>query len=540
MPRYSISQLQPIDEFFYAIPAFNLFHHGSLTYQLVPYVSTDGQPINLLQTVLTFLTLSIFGNNYYGMRLASVLAGVVVFVLLFVMLRRVLTSGSNSAKGWAIQAMPLVCLVYLVSDFSFNLAARAADPAISRMLAMVLVAFVVSVWPVRGVPSTWRGFALGFIGAAAFVYVYAYNAFIIPAVLVALMVEALPWGWRGIARQVIAGAVGVLVAILSYAGVIYATYGESLLDFYRINIAPFRARLSIHDLIALIPVNFTSFFSTNLFRYDLPILVAFLLALPVFAHRVFKERSSLGIVTASLLVFLGLQSLIAADNGYRRLVVLDPLVVLVVGMAVVNIHQFAASLRSNRLAATATALYIVLATVGLYHIIQRQGSAVGPRFEVLSAVCLLVLVAALGALMLSRRRNTIFVVAAIAAVTLPGAALTAQDVFLDATFHYRDAMVAAAPLLNGQITAGEFSYAFRLYNTSEPFLAVNPSWYSARVRLKYNSDLTRLFAEGTSKRTVSNPEASTKLLGFGMRPDATFFIDAKKVPYLVVYVPTQG
>jgi hypothetical protein len=539
VPRYSISQIQPIDEFYYTIPAFNLFHHGSLAYQVVPYIPTDGAPLNLLQSVLTSLTLLVFGNNYYGMRMASVLAGIVIFVLLFLILRREVASGADGAKGWVIQATPLLCLVYLVSDFSFNVTARVADPSISRMLAMVLVLFVVSVWPQRGSPSMWRAFALGFLGTAAFVYVYAYNPFIFPAVVVTLIVEALPWGWRGIARQVAAGAVGAGVAILSFAGVVYATYGESLLDVYRVNIAPFTGRLSIGHLISVLPANFISIFSTNIFRFDLPILLAFLLALPVFAHRVFKERSSIGILTASLLIFLGLQTLVAPDTGYRRLVVLDPLVVLVIAMAVPNIQQFATTLRSNRLFAIATVLYLLLAARGLFGVLHRQSGILGSRFVVLSAVCVLVLVIALGALMLSRRRNAILVVAAISAVTLPGAALSTQHLFLDATFHYRDAMVAAAPILDGQITAGEFSYAFRLYNTSEPFLPVNPSWYSASVRSQYNSDLGRLLADGTSSRTVSLPK-STRLLGLGMHEYATFFIGAERVPYLVVYVRTQG
>ena len=566
MPRYEISELQPIDEFFYTIPAFNLFHHGAMAYRVVPFIPSDGAPVNVLQNVLTFLTLSVFGNNYYGLRMASVLAGVAVFFLLFLILRSQVglywtpplararfaggghlpTSGEDTlikspppASARFRWAMPLLCLAYLVSDFSFNWAARVAEPTIFRMLAMVLVLFVVSAWPLHASPSMWRAAALGFIGTAAFVYVYVYNAFIIPAVVVTLAVEALPWGWRGVVRQLVAGAVGAAVAILSFAAVVYATYGQSVIDVYRIDIAPFGARLSTAELAAALPVNLVSIFSTNIFRFDLPLLVAFAIALPVFAHRLMKERSSLGILAASLLFFLVLQSAIAADTPFRKLAMLDPLVVLVVGMAVPNIQRFIGAIRSSPPAAVATTLYVLLAAAGIYRIFHRQAGALGPRFEVLSAACLLLLVASLGALWLTRRWTQIFVAAAAAAVILPGAALSAQRLFIDATYHYRDAMVAAAPLLDGEVTAGGFSYGFRLYNTSQPVLNPYQYQYSASGIAEYNADLSRLFSEGISRRSVAVPDSVT-LLGFGLRPGAIYFVDAKGSPYLVVYVLPQS
>lgn len=543
VPRYDITELQPIDEFFYTIPAFNLFHHGAMAYRVVPFIPSDGAPVNVLQNVLTFLTLSVFGNNYYGLRMASVLAGVAVFFLLFLILRRAVglywtppLARARFAGGghWAPWAMPLLCLAYLVSDFSFNWAARVAEPTIFRMLAMVVVLFVVSAWSLHGSPSMWRAVAIGFLGTAAFVYVYVYNAFIVPAVVVTLIVEALPWGWRGVVRQLVAGAVGAAVAILSFAMVVYATYGQSVFDVYRIDIAPFGSRLSTAALAATLPVNFVSIFSTNIFRFDLPLLVAFALALPVFAHRLVRERSSLGILAASLLFFLVLQSAIAADTPFRKLAMLDPLVVLVVGMAVPSVQRIIDAIRSSPPTVVATTLYLLLAAAGIYRIFQRQAGALGPRFEVLSTVCLLLLVASLGALWLTRRWTQIFVAAAAAALILPGAALSVQRLFLDATYHYRDAMVAAAPLLDGHVTAGGFSYGFRLYNTSQPVLNPYQYQYSASGIAEYNADLSRLFSEGISRRSVAVPDSVT-LLGLGLRPAAIYFIHAKGSPYIVVY-----
>jgi hypothetical protein len=134
-----VTQIQPIDEFFNTTPAFNLYHHGSLAYQVVSFIPPDGSPVNLLQNAMTFATLLVLGNNYYGLRMASVLAGLGVFVLLYLLVRRESNPSASEASALNREGVPLLALAYLVSDFSFNVASRADEPTIFRMLAMTVV-----------------------------------------------------------------------------------------------------------------------------------------------------------------------------------------------------------------------------------------------------------------------------------------------------------------------------------------------------------------------------------------------------------------
>jgi hypothetical protein len=106
----------------------------------------------------------------------------------------------------------------------------------------------------------------------------------------------------------------------------------------------------------------------------------------------------------------------------------------------------------------------------------------------------------------------------------------------DATYDYRHAMMAAAPLIDGQVTAGAFSYAFRLYNTSVPVLNPYQYQYSAAGRAEYEADTRRLISEGIASATVSVPGNSDTLVGYGLHAGATYAVDAEKNPEFVVFV----
>src|SRR5216684_5340415 len=70
LPPWSVAQLQPIDEFFYTISAFDLYRFGWIAHRVVAYVPTDAEPTSLVETAMTALALVLFGNNYYGLRVA--------------------------------------------------------------------------------------------------------------------------------------------------------------------------------------------------------------------------------------------------------------------------------------------------------------------------------------------------------------------------------------------------------------------------------------------------------------------------------------
>src|SRR4051812_7185307 len=75
-------KMADIDEFYYSIGGFNLYHYGALKNNVIPFADGDVGPFTALLDGFTFISLKLFGNNFYGLRMASVLASCLVFILL--------------------------------------------------------------------------------------------------------------------------------------------------------------------------------------------------------------------------------------------------------------------------------------------------------------------------------------------------------------------------------------------------------------------------------------------------------------------------
>jgi hypothetical protein len=530
LPRYGISQLQPIDEFFYTIPAFNLFHYGSMTHQVVPYVASDGSPLDYLENLMTWLTLVVFGNNYYGLRMASVLAALGVFLLLFVVLRRQAPAASAGIAGnsWAA-TIGLLWMGYLLFDFAFAVSARANEPTIFRMFSMVILIAVAAVWPRRG-SGLARPFALGGLAAAAFVFVYIYNAFLIPAILVALFVEGLAGGrWQAI-KEAGAAIAGCVLAVGIYSALVYATYGQSLIEVYRLYVSPFGHNVLPHDLRTLVAHAY-SIGGTNLFRYNIPLLALFLAAIPVFAYRTWSERSGTGLLVGSLLFFLVLQSEFAIDYPLKKLVMLSPLVVIVIAMALGWTRPFVAGLRKRPILLAPLLIYAAAVAWFVFRVYAKTSSARVGQVVDLNVLGLIVLAGAVVVAVVARGRlERALIAVVIMALALPGAFLQVQLLYENPQYKYRDAMIAAAPIINGKVTAGGISIGFRLYNTSEPVLNFYQYELLPGGMDVYNRNLARLFADGTAQYVVAGESTDPSFTEV-----ARYRVDIVHFPYFVIY-----
>jgi hypothetical protein len=529
-PPFGVSQLQPIDEFFYTIPAFNFFHYGSLTHQVATYVPSDGSPLNFFENFVTWLTLAAFGNNYFGLRMASVLAGLGVFLLLFVIVRPQRPAAAEPIDDSWLRTIGLLWVGYLLFDFAFTVSARVAEPTIFRMFAMVALIAVASIWT-RKRPGFERPFALGLLATAACLFVYIYNAFLIPAILLALLVDGLRDGPKQAAREVAAGLAGCVVAVAIYAVVVYATYGQSLAQVYGLYVSPMGHHLIPTDARVLL-TNFYSIAGTNLFRFNIPLLVVFLVALPVFAYRIWSERRGTGVLVGGLVFFLVLQSEFVTDYPLKKLAMLSPLVIIVIVMAQGYARPFLARVkRAAVLFILATLIYGFAAAWVVYKVYTRTAGARVGSLADLNVLGLIVIAAVVLIAVVARgRRELALTTFLIAALALPGVYLQMHHLYLHPTFRYRDAMIAAAPILDGKTTAGGISIAFRLYNTSTPVM--NPYQYELVPggMTSYYQKLQRLFADGIAQYLVAGNPDNLDLIEV-----ARYRVDVVNYPYFVIY-----
>jgi hypothetical protein len=299
------------------------------------------------------------------------------------------------------------------------------------------------------------------------------------------------------------------------------------------DIAPFSARLSFQDTAAAIPVNLNEILFTNFFRFDPVLLVLVALALPAFVHRVVTQRRSFDVLLGTTLVMLILQTSIASDYPERKLLIFQPLALLVIALGALDFGSFWSWLRSSGQGRIAAYIYAGVMAWLVLRVYVGPLPLLGARFEFLVIASTALLVAAYP---IGRRWRRVALLALAGGLVLPGVTLTAQQLLVDPTFRYRDAMVAAAPVLNGRVTAGVYAYAFRLYNSSRPVLNPYQYQYSDASLATYNGYLKRLVDEGTFGATVSDP-SNASLQQLGLVEAARYFINVEGHKSVVVYAP---
>ena len=91
LPPWELTLYSSFDEMLYNIPAFNLYEFGEMSHQVVPFLPDDSiTHNNWLQNYITYISFKLFGNNYFGLRMPSVIASSIIICLLLYFLYNIL------------------------------------------------------------------------------------------------------------------------------------------------------------------------------------------------------------------------------------------------------------------------------------------------------------------------------------------------------------------------------------------------------------------------------------------------------------------
>ncbi len=523
-PPWNVAQYGAIDETYYTIPAFNLFHYGTLSHQAIPFVPDDGGPFAYLLNLLTWVALELFGNTFYGLRGGAVLAGLILLLLLSLILNASLKrSGEEGRNGvsnprWIV----VVWLFYLLTDFNFLLASRTAEPTLTRALALLCVlglgysTLLQSDSPLTGWKSAWAGG----IATACVAFVYPNNFFLIPAVFMAVVIWNWRFGKRSLLRSVFCFILACGFCAFLYWGVVRFLHGRDL--FYDLNwirnACGERVREpAVSDLV----VGLRSIFRANLFRYSPWLYFAILVALPVFLHKTFTMRRSGDLVLLCVLFFFEIQNMFTSDYDFpsrKHFLILPVVSVLVVGawdyLPIFRTQMLQTVSRRGMFAG-----YCVLAYLWVLRF--QVGSAGLPGstgqkliwFTILSAgVTTAVAFLVLCRIFDFRSFCQFLSVCVSVAILLPGIGAAWVVIYRNPTYTHRDAMKALAPEVDGKIVVG-WSYPMRLYNASIPVLNTYIYVSDEKRREQIREMWTRIYREKLALYTIRGPEPSPATLG---------------------------
>jgi hypothetical protein len=171
-PTWGLSNYAPGDEFYYNTNTFEILKNTkSFVSDRSYFVSDNPVPINLFEQTLTLTCLKISGNNYYGLRLPSVICGLLILIFFYELLN----------KRFGVK-YALIGALFLIIDFGFLMANRIAEPTIFRMCGMMCMIYFLSRINISNL-NTSKNLLIGFLSGLFFLFVYPANFFIVIAAL---------------------------------------------------------------------------------------------------------------------------------------------------------------------------------------------------------------------------------------------------------------------------------------------------------------------------------------------------------------------
>jgi hypothetical protein len=415
-----------------------------------------------------------------------------------------------------------VWLLYLLTEVNFLLASRTAEPTLTRALAVLCVlglgysTLFQADSPLNGWKSVWAGG----IATACVVFVYPNNFFLIPSVFMALVI----WNWRFVKMNQLRSILGFVGAcgfcVLLHWAVVRFLHGRDL--FYDLNWIRNACGERVREpAISDLAVGLRSIFRANLFRYSPWLYFAFLVALPVFFHKIFRVRRSGDLVTFCVLSFFVMQNMCTSDYDFparKHFLILPVVSVLVVG-AWDYLPFFRGQALQTPFRRGMFGGYCVLAYIWVLRFLVGSAGLLGTSgqkllwYSILSAgvttaVALLIFSRVSGFGSLSR----FLAVFVSVAILVPGICAAWVVIYRNPTYAHRDAMKALAPEIDGKIVVG-WSFPMRLYNTSIPVLNTYIYCSDEKRREQIREIWTRIYREKLALYTIVGPDPSPASLG---------------------------
>jgi hypothetical protein len=515
-PGWVLTQYSPIDEFGYTVPAFDLNHYGTWVHQAAPWAPVEGLPMNVAQNVVAAVSMRLVGYDYWGLRASSILFGLIAFVALVAIVRRQSLDAKrlDGVPALVALAVTVAAAVLLLVDFSSLVSARIIEPTVTRLAAGSLIVLLVSRGTFLGDRSGLRrSGAFGAVVAAGVMFVYIYNLFLLPAAFVALAWWAFrSGGWPSVRRHLVAFLVGSVVVAIAYFGLVYVVYGETPMEWYRVWIGSFGtgARVSGASLGKVL-----SILDANIFRLDPAFLGLFLVSLPVFVWSMARRPTGLAVLIGLGLVFFVAQSVFVADYPARKFLMMMLFALPVVASGLLGSTGFRRWLGADRRRVIAAGAWLAAALVitGLESSMRPVPPHGATLVRIVAAGGIVgiaaIVIVAIAVVSTSSRRMV-----GMAGMVLMSLAVLAPLLYADAafvyrrpTFTYRDAMIEVRPVVDGRSTAGGWSFAMQLYNTSRPVLN---GYFFGISRSDYERDVVRMFVEGGATSMFDYVDSKTR------------------------------
>lgn len=452
------------DESFYAALAHDLHDHGR--------VFPDGPKglfgIPMVTNAVTFAGLSLFGDGHLGLRIGSILFGLLSLFVFQLILRKITTD------RLLLNVLPLA----LVIDIQFTFATIVVEPTITRIAVTLLTMLWLINRPDRISLLRWSliGFGLTF----SVVITYPSNGFILFAVplvhLWSFFAGRAGAGWKSLLLPMVLYGVGVLVAVITYFAVPpLFSIDEYAFMFKRGDEYTTRVGLTLGDMLK----NVLTIPSGGIFRFHPAMLLLLASSLVLVPMRRFQAwNRTVAVVYLFCVAFLA-QTIFLNDFPLRKLTFLLPFVLLL-GAALQEHWRtdtssgLAGWLQRNRFALLGALAAGVVIQAVFYYRLSTSETPLVLQSSFAGFFCLAVVIMGCLAVWKGWLSGKGWRMVMVVALLLPGAVNTIFHVLVRRTYFHRDFMVGLERFGDTRFVGG-WSMGFRLYNTIDA--VVNPYQY---------------------------------------------------------------
>lgn len=340
MPNYGIAFYQQIDEGPYVYLALHEMNYGCINPDIrVTEVNQYTSPhlrMNIIGNLLTYITLRIFGNNYYGLRMSSVICMLINYLLIYLILCRIkkkYVDGYNDSKYVLVGLFGILTL-----DFTFVLASRIVETSIYRMLLVLLGIYVSFALEKR---PNMKFFLLGIISMFSVFGVYITNIFFVVSCIAVIGINFIINNKRKAIIEFIFYSFGSVLVILMCDLYMRLFWNEGLIENCLQIVNNFSNVEGYVDASVFNRVYYIiNFFASSFNMYNPGILLLFLSVFPIVFLYFFKQKDENMLLMVFSYIFLFIQTVISEDYIIRKSIIVVPIIIFMVYIGFFNLEQY--------------------------------------------------------------------------------------------------------------------------------------------------------------------------------------------------------
>ncbi|GEM_PF-1690004 len=499
LPSHYITNIIQTDEGYYTIPAFNLYHYGEMSHQILDYIPDDGSPANVFQNILTWISLEIFGNTYYGLRFASVFISMIVLILFYLLAKQLLKQQEFKYKNHLI----LGTTIYWGFDFEFLLLSRVAEPTIFRTFSMIFLIYLFYLRDKNNkIDSKLWTFFIGLFATFSVFFVYFYNLFILAGSWLAIVLYFFinKEKKKAVIHTIIYGF-GFILGVLLFELFLRVAYNQNLIEYFQF-MQTYSSRLSYSNgfigFIKNIFINLFNMFGTNIFRFNISFLFIFLLFIPIFIYKLKKEKKYFDFIIFSLIFMHILQILFENSYFYRRLTILLPLILLLLLLSADYLTIFIEKFKNNKYFKGYLG-FIILFSLIIFYVSNISSYGMGALLSTTPVrntnifVFFIILTFFLYLTVTIKNiinNKSILNYYSVFFLILPNFYSSITEIYYNPSYYFKNIMMSIKPEVENKITTGYVNFSYRLYNNSIPIL----NYYNYELfPKKYQETINKLF-----------------------------------------------